>query len=159
HRAIGAARAVDRPVAGREYDRLAALERDRAAARLLARPLLHEQELAAFEVDARPREQDRDLERKGDSAIQVLVQVVEAARLVVQEQRRRAPLTLGAAAAQEARERGLEARGVAEPLLPGVRDRRELRVERLAQARHARRQWVREIAVLAAAEAMGIHRD
>jgi hypothetical protein len=62
-------------------------------------------------------------------------------------------------AAQEARERRLEARRIAEPLLPRVRDPRERRVEHFAELLHARGQRVREIAVLAAAEAVRVHRD
>jgi hypothetical protein len=77
----------------------------------------------------------------------------------MEQERRRPALALRVAAAQEARERRLEALAIAEPLLPGVRDPRELRIQRRAQPLHARGQRVREIAVLAAAEAVRVHRD
>ena len=84
-RAKRPARSFDRPLGVREHDGLTARERDRLAARLLPRPLLDEQELASFElrrsragrnVEARTREQDGYLEREGDLAVAVLVEIV-----------------------------------------------------------------------------------
>src|SRR5690348_10485452 len=72
-RAVGAARARHRPVAVREDDRLAALEDDDLGARLRARPLLDEQELAACVVRAAAGEHAGELEGKGERAVEVLM--------------------------------------------------------------------------------------
>jgi hypothetical protein len=52
---------------------------------LHARPLLGEQELAALEILARPRQQDRRLDREDVRPVQILVEGVPAARLVAQD--------------------------------------------------------------------------
>ncbi len=57
-------------------------------ARLLARTLLGQHELAAREFTARRRKQNRHLERKHLVAVEILVQAVVVARAIAQEQRR-----------------------------------------------------------------------
>jgi hypothetical protein len=56
-----------------EDERLPLLERDDLAARLGARPLLHEQALAALEVDAAAAERLGHLERKRHGAVEILM--------------------------------------------------------------------------------------
>src|SRR5262250_364815 len=87
-RPVPAARAARRSVSGGEDDHLTLLGGDRLAPRLRARPLLDEEEVAALVIHAPTAEERGDLERKGDVAVEVLVQAVVAADLVVQEQRR-----------------------------------------------------------------------
>jgi hypothetical protein len=85
---------------GEEQER-AALEVDDVGARLRARALLEQDELAALEVLARAVEHGHDLQREGDVAVDVLVQRVVAALAVAQDQRRRALLAGGAAALEQ----------------------------------------------------------
>src|SRR5437773_8334428 len=93
-RAIPAARALDGTVARREDHHLALHGGDDLAARLRARPLLDEQELAPVVVDAGPAQEARELERKDHVAVEVLVQAVVPAGFVVQEERRRFRLAM-----------------------------------------------------------------
>src|SRR5687767_5716646 len=81
-RAIEAARTADRPVARREHDGFALLERQGLTSRLRTRPLLDEQELAAVVLLAPPRQETGHLQRERDRAVEVLVQAVVAARFV-----------------------------------------------------------------------------
>ena len=78
--AVSAPRAPDRPVAYREDHALALVEPDDLGPRLHARPLLGQDEFAPREVDVRPREQERDLEREDVIAVEVLVEGVVVAR-------------------------------------------------------------------------------
>src|SRR5881628_240397 len=105
-RAVGAARARHRPVAGWEDDRLAALEDDDLAARLRAWPLLDEEDLAARIVRPPPAEHAGDLERKGERAVEVLVQAVVAAGRVAEEERGGPRLPVGRAAREVGAELG-----------------------------------------------------
>src|SRR5262245_56775562 len=97
-RARPAARAGHGPQGVREDDRLAEAETDRGAARLHARALLGEQELAARVLLALARQHDRDLEREGERAVDVLVEAVVVAGLVVEQERRGPRLPGGVAA-------------------------------------------------------------
>src|SRR5262245_64150616 len=81
--AVGAPRALDRPVARREDDDLALLGRDRFTARLGPRPLLDQQEVAPGVVDAPATQEAGDLQGEDDVAVDVLVQAVVAPGLVV----------------------------------------------------------------------------
>ena len=110
-------------------------ERHDLALRLRARPLLDEQELAAGEVFARRAQQHRQLQREDQLAVEVLVQAVVVAGLVFEEQRRR-PLLAGRVALREiGAERRREPPLLVQPFAPAIGDRREMRVERLAQLR------------------------
>ena len=60
---------------------------------LHARPLFGQDEFAAHEIDTGLREEDRDLDRKCEIAIEVLVQAVEVSRDIMQQKRRWARLT------------------------------------------------------------------
>src|SRR5215468_9310336 len=111
----GAAR--HRPDARREDDELAARARDRVAHGLRAWPVLHEQELAALVV-ARVAQERGELQREGHLAVDVLVEAVVPARLVVQQERSRLGLPGPRAAGQELVEGRRVALGRAEPLHP-----------------------------------------
>jgi hypothetical protein len=90
--AVGHLGAAHRPMTDGEDDAIAAPQRHHGGARLYARPLLGQHEFTAREVPARFREQDRDLQREDVLAVEVLVQAVEVARPVAQEERCRARL-------------------------------------------------------------------
>ena len=98
--AIDAARALHRAVMHREDHRIALRERHDLGARLHARALLGQHELAAGEILARRRQQHRRLQRKDVLAIEILMQAVVVARPVLQQQRRR-PRLAGRVAALE----------------------------------------------------------
>src|SRR5215472_10329962 len=83
--AIAPARPLDRTVMHGEGDRIALRERDHLGARLHARPLLDQHELAAFEIAARLRQENRDLQRKDVLAIEVLMQAIVVADLVLKK--------------------------------------------------------------------------
>ena len=87
--AVGAARALDRPMVHREDDGVALPQRHHLGPRLQARALLGEDELAAGEIRARLGEQDRHLQGEDVLAVEILVQAVEVTGLVLQQQRRR----------------------------------------------------------------------
>jgi len=158
--AVGAARARHRPVAVREDDRLAALEDDDLAARLGPRPLLDEQNLAARVVRAPAREHARHLQRKGERAVEILVQAVVAAGRVAEEQRGGPRLPVSRTAREVRAQRGRKAlRYYAHRLHPAVGDGRQVPVEMDAQRRDQRRQRRGEVFVLADAEAQARHVD
>jgi hypothetical protein len=85
------------------------------------------------EVLARLRQQDRDLERERKIAVQVLMQAIEIAGNILQQERRRALL---AGIVAELQEIGMLigiAGADAHTLVPRIRDGREARIERGAQ--------------------------
>src|SRR5687767_5895710 len=75
---IPAAGPAHRPAIDREQDRIALSKRDRRPARLHARSLLSQQEFAALEILARPRKQDRRLDREDVRSVQILVKRIPA---------------------------------------------------------------------------------
>jgi hypothetical protein len=85
---IAAFRTLNRPVVYGEYDGVALLQRNNLGSALHAGPLLCQHEFTTGEVLAGHREQDRDLQRKRQISIEVLVQAVEVARHILQQQRR-----------------------------------------------------------------------
>src|ERR1700760_166464 len=85
----------------REYHALALLERDYLRPRLHARPLFGEDELAAREIRAGFREQERDLEREDVLAVDVLMQAVVIIGTISKEERRRLGLPCFVAAVEE----------------------------------------------------------
>src|SRR5687768_4442773 len=103
--AVPAARALHRPHAVREDDGLAGLERDGLTARLRAGTLLEEEKVAAREAVV---EQHRRLQWEVDVAVAVLVEAVEAALLVAEQQRGRPPLP----SLPAVREEGVERPGI-----------------------------------------------
>src|SRR4051812_38553712 len=81
----------------RERDGIALRKRDHFHARLHAWTLLGQDELAAREVSAGGGEQDRDLQRKYEFTVEILVKAVVIAGGVLQEQRRGIRLLRGMA--------------------------------------------------------------
>src|SRR5262249_12070213 len=134
-------------------------KRDDLDAALHARPLLRQDELAAGEVLAWFREEDCHLNREGEIAVEVLVEAVEVARHVLQQQRRRARLAGIVAPLQE---RGMVV-GVAladtHATVPVIRDVREMGIECRPQATQKVRKRILEVAILALAEAVPCHVD
>ena len=130
--AIVTARSGDRAMVDREHHRVALDERHHLDSRLHAWALFGQDEFAAGEILARPRQQDRDLQRKDVLAIQVLVQAIIIAGAIAQQQRRRPRLSRLVAPRQERIMLGGKARRQAEPLVPAIGDRREARIERRA---------------------------
>src|SRR5690348_14692237 len=92
-------------------------------------------------------------------AVQVLMQAVVVAGAVAKQQGRRPSLPGSVTAPEELRVRGRKPRLFAQELLPAVGHGRELRVQHFAQLADQRRQWIGEVLVLAAAEAMARHDD
>jgi hypothetical protein len=70
-------RSLHRPVMNREGDGVALLEGHDLRAALHTRPLLGQHELAAREVLSRLREQNDDLDRERELAVEILVKAVE----------------------------------------------------------------------------------
>src|SRR5262245_36421549 len=77
-----AARLRHGPFARREDDALSLVNADGETARLRARPLLHEEQLAAFVVVAGPVQTENDLKRERDVAVNILVQAIVSSRRV-----------------------------------------------------------------------------
>jgi hypothetical protein len=67
----------------RENHTLALAERDDLDPRLHARTLLSQDKFASGEIDAGPREQKRDLERKDVLAVEVLMKAVVIAGTIL----------------------------------------------------------------------------
>src|SRR5437667_3255368 len=84
--AVGAPRPLDRAVADREDHAVAPPQRYDFRPRLHARPLLGENEFAAAEVDAGLLQQNRHLEREDVFAVHVLVQAVEIAGNILEQE-------------------------------------------------------------------------
>ena len=90
--AVVALRALHWPVMDGEGHCITLPKRHDLGAALHARPLFGQDELAAGEVLAGLREEDRDLDRECEIAIEVLVEAVEVTRDILQQKRRRARL-------------------------------------------------------------------
>ena len=89
-----------RSVMHREIDGLALPKRHHLGPALHPRPLLAEDELAAGEIVARLGQEDGHLQGKGKLAVEVLVQAVEVAGDIFEQQRRR-PRLAGCVAGSE----------------------------------------------------------
>jgi hypothetical protein len=92
--AIVAFRTLDRPVVHGEGHRIALSQRYHLGPALHAWPLLGQDKLAACEIAFGFREQDCNLQRECEVAVKILMQAVEVARHVLQQQRRWPRLTL-----------------------------------------------------------------
>src|SRR5262245_9320473 len=91
--AIGPFRALHWPIVDGKGDSIALPQRRYLGPALHARALLGQHELAAAKVASRLRKQDRHLDRKGEIPIEILMQAIEIARAILQQQRRRPALT------------------------------------------------------------------
>src|SRR3984957_2941082 len=87
--AVIALRPSHRSVMNREGHRITLSKRDDLGATLHARPLFGQDKLPAGEISTGLREKDRDLDRKEEIAIEILMQTVEVTGHVLQQQRRR----------------------------------------------------------------------
>src|SRR5262250_414053 len=76
------------PMMDREDDAVPLPERHHFNARLLARSLLREHEFTAREVVSWHRQEEGDLQREDMLAIEILMQTVVIALVIVQEERR-----------------------------------------------------------------------
>src|ERR1700734_2651809 len=99
--AISPARSLHWPLAHCEDDAVALRERRDLRARLHARPLLGQHELATGEVAPGLGQEDRDLQRKEMLAVHVLVQAIVVAGAIAQQKGRRPLLTRLMAALEE----------------------------------------------------------
>ena len=77
-----------RPVMDCERRSIASLKRHDLGAALHARPLFGQDELATGEILPGLRQEDRDLDRKGDIAVKVLVEAIEITRDISEQKRR-----------------------------------------------------------------------
>ena len=125
----------------------------------MARPLLHQDELAAGEIPIGRGQQHRHLQRENMLAVEVLVQAVEVPGPIAEQERRRPRLAGRVAALEELIVSGGKPDGQAERFLPAVGKLDQSRVERAAQRRHHRRERVGEIFVFALPEAVPGHDD
>src|SRR5437867_1794377 len=157
--AVDAARAFDGTVTSGEDDHFPLRWCDRLTPRLRSRTLLDQEEIAPCVVSLSPAQEAGELQREHDVAVEVLVQAVVAAGLVVEQERRR----LGLAAAvtdgpQTVEGRGMRGRGVQRGL-PLVGDRRERRIGGVSKRVDQGRQRRGEVFVLADAELVARHVD
>src|SRR5579883_595686 len=155
--AVEAARAAHGAVMHREDHRLALRERHHLGARLHARPLLDEEELAAGELRAGCAQKQGELQGEDQGAVEVLVQAVVVPGPVFEEKRRRLGLPGGVAFGEIGRETRRKAPLLAQGRAPAIGDGREARIERAAQGFDGAWQGIAQIFVLAAAEAVALH--
>ena len=99
--AVVSLRPAHRAVVYGKCHRITLPERYDLNAALHARPLLRQDKLPTCEVFFRLRKQRRDLDRECEIALEILVQAVEVARDILQQQRRRAGLTGRVASLEE----------------------------------------------------------
>src|SRR5207247_10360903 len=95
--AVDAARAFDGTVTSGEDDHFPLLWCDRLTPRLRSRTLLDQEEIAPRVVSLSPAQEAGELERERDVAVEVVVEAVVAADVVVGQAPRRAVLASAAA--------------------------------------------------------------
>jgi hypothetical protein len=134
-------------------------ERHYFSPRLHPWPLFHQHELTTGEVLTWSREEKRDLQRKDEITIHVLVKTIEIAFIVLQQKRSGPNLFLTVALFQKGRMR----RGVSDidlhGLIPAIRDFREIWVKSRPQCLDCLRQWICPILVFVAAKTMPRQHD
>ena len=157
--AIRAARTLHGTMTDREDNGVALLEWHDFGTRLHARTLFGQHELAAGEVAARLRQQNRDLDREDVLAVEILVQAVVVVLMVLKHERRGTPLAGCVAALDEGFVRLRIARIGRHDLIPAVSDRYEAGIEGRAQRGNEPRKRVGEILILALPETMPAHDD
>jgi AcrB/AcrD/AcrF family len=146
-----------RAVTHREDHGFALTQRRHLGARLHPRTLLRQHELAAGEIPARLGKQDSCLQREHVLAVEVLVQAIEVAGAISQQQRRRPPLAGCLATVEIGRVRRRITLVDPEQLVPGIGDRRQRPVEGRAQGRDQFRQRIGEVLVFALSKAVPRH--
>ena len=143
----------------REQDGIALLQGDDFDAALHARALFGQHKFAAAEIPARLRQQHRHLQRECQLAIQILMQTVEVAGDVLQQQRRWPKL---ASIVTEFQIIDVPLRVSYlhfHPFVPLVCERHSVGVEHRPQVADKGRQRIVEVAILSLAKAMPRHMD
>lgn len=95
--AIDSASAANRTVVDRKDHALALPQRHDFGARLHARPLLSEHELAAGKISPRLGQKKRHLKRKDVLTVNILMQTIEVTGTIAENERRRLALSVGMA--------------------------------------------------------------
>jgi hypothetical protein len=131
--AIGASRALYGPVVNREGHGVTLMKRNDLRSRLHTGPLLREHEFAPGEISPWLGKQNRYLNRKDVLSIEVLVEAVVVAGGVLQEQRGGSRLPCVVASLDEIGVAHWIAHLDSHCLVPAIRDRSELRIERRAE--------------------------
>ena len=136
-----------------EGDGIALVKWNDFDAALHARALLGQHKIAAGEIVARLGKQNRDLDREGEVAVEILVQAIEVAGRILQQQRRRPRL---ARIVASFRKRVLVGIALSMPMrsFQALATARQTRIERCAQAAEKIRQRIFEVAILAFAKAV-----
>ena len=142
-----------------EHDRIAAHERHHLGARLHARALFGDDELAAREILAGLRQENGHLQREDVFSVEVLMQAIVVAGRIAQQQWRGAALTCAVTLREIVAVCGRILRVDAHRRVPAVRDIAQRRVERFAQRGDLRRQRVSEVLIFALPEPVTRHHD
>ena len=154
------ASAFDGTITSGENDRLALIRMDHFGSGLSPRLLFYQDKFSALPIAAVLAKHENHLQREAHLSINVLMEAVVTARLIMQQQRRGFCLPGLAADSQE----GGVVLGIPETrhtqgLGPAIRDPGEMRVGVRPQIRDQFRERVAEIFVIADAEPIALHDD
>lgn len=156
---VEAAHPTHRALMHWKNNRVAAPERNNFGPRLPPRALFGQHEFTAFELIARFGQQDRDLERKQDFSVAILVQAIEVVHSVFEHKWRRLDLP-GIVANLEkiAVQGGIP---VSDPyrLIPAICDFGKRRIQAGAERCDDPGQWIGKIFIFAPAKTMPAHDD
>ncbi len=152
-------RTLHRSIPRGEDQRVTLLENCHRPFRLGARPLFHEQELAADVVDARSVEPDHDLQGKHQLSVQVPMQCIPVTRSVGQKDRGRAILTGVVTLIDPFFERIRPRCTLAQLERPLPRHGQEVSVEGGSHSRDRLRYGITEVPVLPLSETVSSHVD
>ena len=155
--AIEAARAAQGSMMNRKDHSIPLKERNDIGSRLHPRPLLREDEFAAFEIGAWRGEQHSHLQREDVLSVKILVQTVVVARSVSKKQGRGPNLPRAMTTSEEFRMPSRKAGSDTHRLVPSVRHRGKTGIQRGAKAFNEAGKRVREVLVLAATKAVARH--
>src|SRR5882762_945806 len=156
--AVVASRAFHRPIARRENNCLPAIRRYHLRLGLRPGLLLDQDKLSAFPIAALLPQQKNHLQGKAHLAVEILMQAVETAGLVVQHQRSRFCLPRLVADIQESRMLlRISPRILTEHLRPAIGHFGETRISPGSELRDYFRKRVGEILVIANAKSIALH--
>jgi len=156
---IDAAGAALRTMVDGEDDGFALAERNDGGPGLHTGALLGEDELASSEVARGVAEEEGYLKREDEGAVEILVEAVVVALLVLEQQRCGTGLASFVAELEELIVHGWEFGGLAERLVPLVGNESERRIEVCAKRLDKRVKRVGVVLILSAAEAVFGHDD
>jgi hypothetical protein len=156
---VESAAALHGPMARRENESLSLPGDNDFSFGLGARLLFHNHEFATFIVDARPAQKAGQLQWEGDGAVHVLVETVEIAAFIVQQQRRCSSLSITRAGIEKTGMTLGKNVGQTESLIPLIGERDELRIAVLPQMLDDGGQRIVKVFVIAAAKAVAGHDD